>query len=138
MKHRPLRVFVEILVRLILQIVIIAAALTLFLLNSEPIMGMILIYPFFFGPPAILLTLAVLVPMEIWLNRRGIGASAYVVIPILAWLVPWLWAPFAPNFKNYVSGASGLSQLAFFWGLIWMFTRMIYRSVVRLVRRLRT
>lgn len=126
----------EFFIRLILQIAICATAITLFIVTANSSdAGLILMLPFFLGIPALLCTALVLAPMEGILDRRGAGRWTYILVPLLAALVPWLLFPLARNMTNFITGAKGLSVYAFLWGILWMATRLLYRGAAAMFRR---
>jgi len=127
---------VEFCIRLILQIAICTMVIAFFIVSSRSHDAALILYlPFFLGIPALLCTGLVLAPMEALLGRRGAGGWIYILVPLLAALVPWLLFPLARNLGTFINGSMHLSVYAFLWGMLWMATRLLYRGVAALFRR---
>ena len=115
-------------VRLFAQLGLVLAGLTAIVMQSnDSAAAIIFIYPVVLGIPGALISLLVLAPLEYWFDRRGLGATTYVVSPIVCALLPWLLFPLAGNTDNFLNGVWMLMPVGAAWGLLWAVTRPIGR-----------
>lgn len=122
----------EILLRTALQIALVAGWLILFIRGNGGInrAGPILYIPFFFGLPALVVTILVLAPVEGVLRDR-FGLAAYPMMVAAGAGVPMLILAAANGFRTAFSrGARGIWVVFGGWALLWAATRPLYTWIV--------
>ncbi|WP_147292610.1 hypothetical protein [Undibacter mobilis] len=117
----------EVVIRFLMQIGIPTLAIAGYLATSRSSeAGNILMLPFFLGIPAIIVTIFVFVPIEVFGANRGRRGLSLAAIPFIGIALPWALFPFAGNLNNFLQGAVMLSGFGFVWGVLWIITRPFY------------
>ncbi len=118
----------EILFRIVLQVGLVVAWLTLFIQGNGGLnrAGPILYIPFFLGLPALVLTILVLAPVEA-ASRERLGWAAYPLIVAAGAGVPMLIIALMNGFRHAFSKAGRpLSVIFGGWALLWVATKPLY------------
>lgn len=108
----------EFVVRLIAQFGLVASGIILFLLTSHQQDALlILIFPFFFGIPALLLIALIFAPFEHALTKSGHRWVCYLAIPAVGAILPLAITRNPP---------ADLWKYSMAWGVLWMLTGSAY------------
>lgn len=103
--------------------------------------AMILIFPFFGAIPAIVGALVLFLPVELFLDSRGLGGWKNLVIPVVGFILPIIfaivmgtvWGSLDTLVRNLGNGGWGAwivwGVFGAFWGFVWRATEWLAKLI---------